>query len=87
MGDHLAHDDDLSSVPSSTTASLIRSIDGGNRHKQYGATSTSMTPAGSDLDSDTDTDEGEDEVQDGVRRIKAVSRTWTKWGLVVAYMR
>ncbi|KAK4156733.1 major facilitator superfamily-domain-containing protein [Chaetomidium leptoderma] len=28
----------------------------------------------------------ESDVQDGVRRIEAVSRTWSKWGLVIAYM-
>lgn len=28
----------------------------------------------------------EDVVQDGVKRIEAVSRTWTKWGLIAAYL-
>ncbi|KAK3692266.1 major facilitator superfamily domain-containing protein [Podospora appendiculata] len=31
-------------------------------------------------------DEDDDEVQDGVRQIEAVSRAWTKGGLLVAYM-
>lgn len=29
----------------------------------------------------------ESDVQDGVRRIEAVARTWSKWGLVIAYLR
>jgi len=31
--------------------------------------------------------DSEPEVQDGVRRIEAVARTWSRWGLMVAYMR
>ncbi|KAL2139358.1 hypothetical protein VTI28DRAFT_5297 [Corynascus sepedonium] len=30
--------------------------------------------------------DSEPEVQDGVRRIEAVARTWSRWGLMVAYM-
>ena len=47
---------------------------------EYGAvTDIPGSPAsGSDAESD---------VQDGVRRIEAVSQAWSKWGLVVAYMR
>ena len=28
-----------------------------------------------------------DDAQDGVRNIEAVAMTWTKWGLIAAYVR
>jgi hypothetical protein len=46
--------------------------------REYGASTSAVPDSG---DSDTSS-----EVQDGVRRIEAVSRTWSKWGLVIAYM-
>ena len=27
-----------------------------------------------------------DQTQDGVKRIEAISQTWTKWSLIVAYV-
>lgn len=42
---------------------------------------TDGIPIGPASDSD-----GEPEVQDGVRRIEAVSRAWSKWSLMIAYM-
>jgi hypothetical protein len=51
--------------------------------REYGAVPTAVpdSPRSSST-GDTDSD-----VQGGVRRIEAVSRTWSKWGLVIAYMR
>jgi hypothetical protein len=51
--------------------------------RDYGAVTTAG-PDGSGNDSSDDT---EGDVQDGVRRIEAVSRTWSTWGLVMAYVR
>ncbi|GAB1320273.1 hypothetical protein MFIFM68171_10483 [Madurella fahalii] len=58
-------------------APLISRVD---EASEYGAVTDiiSITP-------ESDSDDGSD-VQDGVRRIEAVSRTWSKWGLMVAYM-
>lgn len=50
--------------------------------REYGAATVQPDSSGSSTVSDSDSD-----VQDGVRRIEAVARTWSKWGLVVAYMR
>ncbi|SPQ22906.1 fc97c650-8b70-42ea-b808-b241e2f19505 [Thermothielavioides terrestris] len=50
--------------------------------RDYGAVTTAG-PDGSGNDSSDDT---EGDVQDGVRRIEAVSRTWSTWGLVMAYV-
>jgi len=44
-------------------------------------------PAGYGATSSVPDNEEDDEIQDGVRQIEAVSRTWTKTALVVAYMR
>ncbi|KAL2137179.1 hypothetical protein VTI74DRAFT_7726 [Chaetomium olivicolor] len=46
-----------------------------------GASGSSASGSGSDAGTDDDSD-----VQDGVRRIEAVSRTWSNWGLVIAYV-
>jgi hypothetical protein len=50
--------------------------------REYGAVAD--VPGSSESSSVGDS---EPDVQDGVRRIEAVARTWSKWGLVVAYMR
>lgn len=50
--------------------------------REYGAVTDTPPSARHNSASDSDSD-----VQDGVRRIEAVARTWSKWGLVVAYMR
>jgi hypothetical protein len=50
--------------------------------REYGAVTD--IPAGSGHNSASDSDS---DVQDGVRRIEALARTWSKWGLLVAYMR
>jgi hypothetical protein len=50
--------------------------------REYGAATAGPDSSGSSTVSDPDSD-----VQDGVRRIEAVARTWSRWGLVVAYLR
>ncbi|KAK4106255.1 MFS general substrate transporter [Parathielavia hyrcaniae] len=50
--------------------------------REYGTgTSVSLESAASCSASDTSSD-----VQDGVRRIEVVARTWSKWALVIAYL-
>ncbi len=44
----------------------------------YGLTSTELLDANSSLFAD---------IPEGVMSMEAVTMTWTKWGLVVAYMR
>lgn len=56
--------------------------DGGSRGRGRGDGGGGGSSSSSGSDSD-----GESDVQEGVRRIEAVSRTWSKWGLVIAYMR
>ena len=48
--------------------------------------STETGDVGSDNDGGVSTSESDD-AQEGVRTIEAVSMTWTKWGLIFAYMR
>ncbi|KAK4239623.1 major facilitator superfamily-domain-containing protein [Achaetomium macrosporum] len=50
--------------------------------REYGAVPTAV-PDSPESSSASDT---ASDVQDGVRQIEAVSRTWSKWGLVIAYM-
>jgi len=52
----------------------------------YGATASSDYDGDSESINDYDSASTASEVQDGVRRIEAVARTWSKWGLAVAYM-
>ncbi|KAK4044607.1 siderophore iron transporter mirC [Parachaetomium inaequale] len=49
--------------------------------REYGAVADALGSSESSSAGDSEPD-----VQDGVRRIEAVARTWSKWGLVVAYM-
>ncbi len=50
---------------------------------EYGAiTNAAVGSADAGVGSDSESD-----IQDGVRRIEAVSRAWSKSGLVVAYLR
>ncbi|KAK5654087.1 hypothetical protein OQA88_7518 [Cercophora sp. LCS_1] len=57
------------------------------RARDYGATSTSENASvEAGTESIADSASTNSEVQDGVRRIEAVARTWSKTGLIVAYM-
>ncbi|KAK3295692.1 major facilitator superfamily domain-containing protein [Chaetomium fimeti] len=49
--------------------------------REYGAVTDIPNSSGHNSASDSESD-----VQDGVRRIEAVARTWSKWGLVIAYL-
>lgn len=40
-----------------------------------------------DQTSDSSGSSSTDDAQDGVRNIEAVAMTWTKWGLIAAYVR
>ncbi|KAK3333217.1 siderophore iron transporter mirC [Cercophora scortea] len=71
---------------------LVRRIHDGSSPSSYGAISRRHSDSNDHHDNngvheaeDEDEDE-DDEVQDGVRQIEAVSRAWTKAGLLVAYM-
>lgn len=57
-------------------------MSGDGVHEYGSVTDVVLDSSGSGSESDAESD-----VQDGVRRIEAVARTWSKWGLVVAYMR
>ncbi|KAG7290808.1 hypothetical protein NEMBOFW57_000812 [Staphylotrichum longicolle] len=56
-------------------------MSGDGVHEYGSVTDVVLDSSGSGSESDAESD-----VQDGVRRIGAVARTWSKWGLVVAYM-
>lgn len=58
-------------------------ISRGDEATEYGAVTEIVSISPGDDDGSGD----ESDVQDGVRRIEAVSRTWTKWGLMIAYLR
>ncbi len=49
--------------------------------KGFGATETAR-PEAQDLEENP---AANDDVQAGVKNIEAVSKTWTKWGLIAAY--
>lgn len=61
----------------------------GNRADDYGSTTAGEdgiieripTPLGAEEE-----EEGGEDIQDGVLRIEAVSRLWTKRGLMIAYL-
>ena len=53
---------------------------GGYPRRYGGIANRSHDPVTSDSES------GDDKVQDGFREMEAVNRSWTKWGLAIAYM-
>lgn len=74
----------ISAVDGDDRAALLSGRPDHTRDSEYGTVADLAAGSGSG-------DVGEPElgldVQDGVRRIEAVARTWSKWGLVVAYLR
>lgn len=63
---------------------LLAQADDNVRPSDYG--STDDVGAEADTESVTDSASTDSEVQEGVRRIEAVARTWSKTALIVAYM-
>ncbi|KAK4192112.1 major facilitator superfamily domain-containing protein [Podospora australis] len=64
---------------------VARRVSPGADTEGYGTVIEAGPGTPGSLESITTNDE-EPDVQDGVRRIEAVSRTWSYWGLLVAYM-
>ncbi|KAK0674259.1 putative siderophore iron transporter, partial [Cercophora samala] len=59
----------------------------GNRAEdEYGSTISSQDGGIERISTPPGTEEGEEDIQDGVRRIEAVSRLWSKRGLMIAYL-
>ncbi len=67
-------------------APLLSNIEDEASNGGYGTT-TAVTATLTSDENDGDSLSTDPEVQDGVRQIEAVARTWSKTGLVVAYMR
>ena len=63
---------------------LGRSQDEDDPPRDYGATGGAI--ADSDRESIPESASTDSEVQDGVRRIEAVARAWSKWALIVTYL-
>lgn len=72
----------MTAVDADARAALLSARPDDTRDWEYGTVAD--LPAGS---GSGDIDESQLDVQDGVRRIEAVARTWSKWGLIVAYLR
>src|SRR4051794_4971009 len=69
------------------SAPLMAHVDDGSESAPlragYGATANFDYDGDGESSSNSTTTDSE--VQDGVRRIEAVARTWSSWGLAVAY--
>ncbi|KAK0646236.1 siderophore iron transporter mirC [Cercophora newfieldiana] len=80
----MADSDGRESAPLMASAHVNDGYESAPSRADYGST------ANSDYDGDSesigDSASTDSEVQDGVRRIEAVARTWSRWGLAVAYM-
>ncbi|KAK1756206.1 major facilitator superfamily domain-containing protein [Echria macrotheca] len=55
-------------------------------HGSGSAASYGSAEAADETGSIPDSTPSDSEAQDGVRRIEAVARTWSKWGLIIAYL-
>ncbi|KAH6624619.1 major facilitator superfamily domain-containing protein [Chaetomium sp. MPI-SDFR-AT-0129] len=73
----------LSAVDGDVRAALLPGRPDNTRDSEYGTVADLAAGSGS---GDVDEPELGLDVQDGVRRIEVLARTWSKWGLVVAYL-